>query len=169
LAPIVGRESPSEFCATNRVRPGLCSRERGLSQVSSDLTRSREVGGVFRVTGFFATVVLHLCRQQHGFTIQSPSAGRWPFPRALPGLDTFASDLRGFPQTLLITVGTAHAALMTFASSSETHLDSCGLPFFSFTHPLLADQPGMRGSSSHGVFQRSSPPASASHVRTIFR
>jgi len=54
---------------------------------------------------------------------------------------------------------------MTFASSSETHLDSCG--FFSL--PLLADQPGMRRSSSHGVFQRSSPPASASHVRTTFR
>jgi len=33
------------------------SRECGLSQVSPDLTRGREVGGVFRVTGFFATAV----------------------------------------------------------------------------------------------------------------
>jgi len=73
------------------------------------------------------------------------------------------SDLRGFPQTLMITVGTAHAALMTFASSSETHLDSCGLLAALAGKPAWTDR-----SSSHGVFQRSSPPASASHVRTVF-
>jgi hypothetical protein len=39
LAPIVGRESPSESFATNQEHSGLCSRERGLSQVSPDLTQ----------------------------------------------------------------------------------------------------------------------------------
>jgi hypothetical protein len=51
---------------------------------------------------------------------------------------------------------------MTFASSSETHLDSCGL-----TLPPLADQPGQSEAPLLGFSKDSSPPASASHVRTV--
>lgn len=111
------------------------------------------VGGNFRVAGVVATAAV----RQHGLTIGSQVAGRWPSPRTLHDLDTIASGLRGSPTSShAIGIRPSCSSLLLqrrrvelYPSHAALHLAS-GCPAIR-RRPLTLT---LGSSSSHGVFQR---------------
>jgi len=164
LAPIVGRESPSESYATNRVRSGLCSRERGLSQVDPDVTRGREVGGVFRVIGVFATAVIADSSTVSPLQVRAQVVGLPCEPSLV--LAFSRRTYEGFPR--LFCLRSKPLARPSWPSPLRQRHNSIRAASFILGSSWLTS--GVRERLlSWGFPKISSPPASASHVRTGFR
>jgi len=162
LAPIVGRESPSESLAANPVRSGLCSREHGLSQVSSTLL----IGGAEKLTGSSGSLVSSpLLRTTARFHHSKSERRSLAFPACPPWSWRFhTGPTRDSPDSSDHSRDRSRGPhdLRLFVRDTSRFARP---PYF-FLFPCWLTSKGWGRLLSWGFPKISSPPASAPHVRT---
>jgi len=165
---IVGRESPSESLAVNRMRRAGLSNSKRASLMRLHCC-SLEVGGTGCFQGRWC--LRHCRKRQHGFTVRSLVSGRWPSPKDHPvrkdlgrrRFHAFCPWLISKPVCFRLEPVARHSSSSRLRQRPRL-LSSDSRGFAS--PPCVATEHSAK-LLSWGFPKIASPPVSAPHVRTV--